>query len=93
MSEVLEKWPSWDRKVATVRLANITCVDQLTARLRQRAPQSSDRPMERMTLPRSAIANELPSCLYQWMQARAAIRRREFRLIQVAFTLDLGGEA
>ncbi len=83
MSEVLEKWPRWNRQVATMRS------ETMNSRL------SVDRRVACIlrSLPRSGIVEKLPSFVQQWMQALAGIRRRESTLLQRAFTLDLGGEA
>lgn len=83
MSEVLEKWPRWDRRVAVMRS------ETTSSRL------SADRRMASILreLPSSGVVEQLPSFVQQWMQSLAAIRRHESSLLQRAFTLDLGGEA
>lgn len=83
MSEVLERWPRWHRRVATLRSETIdswSSVDRRIVCMLQ-------------TLPRSGVVGELPSFVQQWMQAHAGIRRRESSLLQEALTFDLGGEA
>ena len=83
MSEVLEKWPRWNRQVATMRSQT------MNFRL------SVDRRMACIlrTMPRSGVVERLPSFVKQWTEALSGIRLQESRFLQEAFTSDLGGEA
>ena len=83
LSEVLEQRPNWHRQIEALHGANMACISALD--------ESRNR-VER-NLPFAAIANELSCNLRHWMQSLVAIREHETRLLQKAFTLDIGGEA
>ena len=83
MSEVLEECPNWQRQIEALYGANLACISALD--------ESRDSLVRE--LPFAAIANELSCNLRHWMQSLVAIRGHESRLLQNAFTLDLGGEA
>ena len=83
MSEVLEQRPNWHRQIEALYGANMACISALD--------ESRNRVVRE--LPFAAIANEVSRHLRQWMQSLVAIREHETRLLQKAFTLDIGGEA
>lgn len=83
MSEVLEQRPNWHRKIEALHGANLACISALD--------ESRNRVMR--DSPLVAIADELSCNLRHWTQSLVAIREHETRLLQNAFTLDIGGEA
>ena len=83
MAEVLEKRPNWHRQIEGLYGANMAFISALN-QLRNRIVQE---------LPFIAIANEVSCDLREWIQSLVKTRGDESRLLQTAFSLDIGGEA
>jgi hypothetical protein len=83
MSEVLAEFPAWQNEVDALLRKDRACNSAL-ARLHDRVSHD---------LPWTPIADEVRETLDLWMELLNAIRVQENRLLQKAFTLDLGGEA
>jgi uncharacterized membrane protein YccC len=80
LSEVLEQYPSWYNQVESLRDEQ----RMLYAKLRQlRNRLNGDEPYE-------DIADELRSDLRDWMNALVAHHRHERRIVQTAYTLEVG---
>jgi hypothetical protein len=82
LSEVVCEWPNWHREVEALHGANGTCftaLDELRIHVGRKPPFAP-------------IPSHLNENLRQWIQSVMSIRGHETRLLQKAFTLDLGGE-
>jgi hypothetical protein len=83
MTEVLGEFPWWQDEVEALLSEDQACNSALV-QLHERLAHE---------LPWLPIAAEVRATLDRWMELLAAIRKQENRLLQKAFTLDLGGEA
>ena len=83
MSEVLERRPNWHRQIEALHNANLDCISAID-NLRNRIVRE---------LPFAESAGQLQHNLRRWMRSLASIRGHERRLLQEAFTSDIGGEA
>ena len=80
---VLERRPSWSRQINALYQANLDCVSSLEL---VRDCLGNDSPI-------AATSKELKVRLRNWIESFSAMRCLEGKMLQEAFTLDLGGEA
>jgi hypothetical protein len=83
LSVVLERCPNSHGKIEALRQANQECISELDG-LRNRVDDKSNS---------TVIDEELGCRLIGWMETLVTIRTRESRLLQEAFTIDIGGES
>lgn len=83
MSEVLQECPNYHGQIQLLKGANRDSISSLEE-MRHRIQHD---------LPLATIAKEVSLGLRDWMNRIVALRRNENRLLQNAFTLDIGGEA
>ena len=80
LSEVLEQFPNWTDQVAQLREEK----QNLFAKLRQLREEVSQRASF------AKIAAEVRNGLRDWMASLSSHQRRERRILQTAFNLDVG---
>ena len=80
-AEVIRLRPNWHRQVEALNGANIDCITALH-KIRDRIENA-----------RSSATIGISGDIDVWVRSLASIRGHESRLMQAAFTLDIGGEA
>ena len=82
-TEVIRLRPNWHRQVEALHSANIDCITSL------------HKIRDRIESVRSSATIEIneTSDIDAWVRSLVSIRGHECRLLQTAFTLDIGGEA
>lgn len=83
LTDVMRIRPNWHRQVESLRTANMCCISTLH-HLREQIQQDS--------WSTSSAAKESGE-IGIWIRSLVSIRGQESRLLQAAFTLDIGGEA
>ncbi len=83
LSEALRLRPNWHRQVEQLHTANLRCISTL---------QELHDHVERQS-PAAIVATKESGALDLWIQSLTSIRGDENRLLQAAFTFDIGGEA
>jgi hypothetical protein len=83
MAEILAEFPAWQREVDALLSEDQRC-NSAIAKLHDRVSR------ELSWLP---LAGEVRESLDVWMELLNEIRKKEQRILQTAYTLDLGGEA
>jgi hypothetical protein len=82
LSEVLEIFPNWDRRVRALHRENVAChasIEELHRRVGQEPPTT-------------AVPDTLRGDISTWIESLVAHRRDETLLFHTALTLDIGGE-
>lgn len=83
LAEVHRLRPGWHRQIESLHAANLWCItvlDELHERIERE-------------LPSAAIEAKVNVEIENWIRTLAAVREDECRLLQRAFSIDLGGEA
>ena len=82
-TEVIQLRPNWHRQVEALHGANIDCITAL------------HKIRDRIECARSSATIEIRESddIDVWIRSLVSIRGQESRLLQAAFTLDIGGEA
>lgn len=83
LTEVLRIRPAWHRQIEALRGANIWCLSALQE-LSDHVTRES---------PSAKIETKDSGDIDIWVRSLLAIRGHETRLLQRAFTIDIGGEA
>ena len=83
LAEVQRLRPSWHRQIESLHAANLWCISVLDE-LHERIERE---------LPSAAIEAKVNGEIDNWIRSLAAVREDESRLLQRAFTIDIGGEA
>ena len=83
LGEIPETCPHWQGRIDSLRRANLDSISLLS--------RVSDRVVHE--LPFVSIATDVSRVLKQWVRSLHQIRQKERRLLQAAFTFDVGGEA